>query len=289
MSKLKEALLNKPAPRWKLRMKHIQRGFEEIRFPNFDPDSKISQDQEWCEVRINGDTRRIRFHDYDDVYRIAGLYESLFYQRLKCCSPSRVVRLLEEVVEDHDVAFSDLKVLDVGAGNGVVGDELHSRKVESLVGVDIIPEAMAAARRDRPGIYDGYFVADLTDLSESDEKQLRKVRFNCLTTVAALGFGDIPDAAFVKALDLIDTPGWLAFNIKQDFLEDQDQTGFCRLIQQLCNEHIIRIEAFRRYRHRISTTGEPLYYVAMIARKRRDVPDELLASGEDEEAVVEAE
>jgi hypothetical protein len=115
------------------------------------------------------------------------------------------------------------------------------------------------------------------------------VKFNCLTTVAALGFGDIPDKAFAKALDLVETPGWLAFNIKQDFLEDRDQTGFCRLIKDLSNRGVLEIQAYRRYRHRISITGEPLYYVAMVARKCSDVPDELLsgeAEGESEPVVA---
>jgi hypothetical protein len=74
------------------------------------------------------------------------------------------------------------------------------------------------------------------------------------------------------------TPGWLAFNIKQDYTEARDQSGFCRLIKRLSDEEIIRIDAFRRYRHRLSMTGEPLYYVAMVACKLRDVPDALLAA-----------
>jgi hypothetical protein len=34
--------------------------------------------------------------------------------------------------------------------------------VESVVGVDIIPEAQEAADRDRPGVYEDYYVVDLT-------------------------------------------------------------------------------------------------------------------------------
>ena len=96
------------------------------------------------------------------------------------------------------------------------------------MGIDIFQEAKEAAERDRPGVYDDYLVRDLTDLPEPDEERLRQRNFNCLVTVAALGFGDIPPAAFVKALDLIDTPGWIAFNIKEDFLCERDDTGFCR-------------------------------------------------------------
>ena len=49
----------------------------ELTFP--ERDSAADQDSEFCEVRINGDRRRIRFHDYPEIYSIPGLYEQLFY------------------------------------------------------------------------------------------------------------------------------------------------------------------------------------------------------------------
>ncbi|MEN8261723.1 MAG: hypothetical protein ABFS02_14360 [Pseudomonadota bacterium] len=36
--------------------------------------------------------------------------------------------------------------------------------VARMVGVDIIPEAMEAQQRDRPAVYDDYYVADFTQL-----------------------------------------------------------------------------------------------------------------------------
>jgi hypothetical protein len=46
-----------------------------------------NQDEEWCEVVLDGRRRRIRFHDYRDVYGIPRLYEHLIYHRLECRSP----------------------------------------------------------------------------------------------------------------------------------------------------------------------------------------------------------
>ncbi len=60
----------------------------------------------------------------------------------------------------HTTSLYDtlLRVLDLGAGNGVVGEELKKRGVSRLVGVDIITEAQAATERDRPGVInDNYF------------------------------------------------------------------------------------------------------------------------------------
>lgn len=233
----------------------------------------LDQDEEWCEVLENGTWKRIRFHDYDVIYNRPGLYESLFYDRLACCSPQRVVRQLKEVMQDHPDSPENLKVLDLGAGNGMVGEELKEAGVEKVVGVDIIPEAKTAALRDRPEIYEDYVITDMTDIPEPVEERLREQGLNCLSTVAALGFGDIPAAAFLNALDLIDTPGWIMFNIKEDFLDDRDEAGFSGLIHKLCDDGVIRMEAYRRYPHRLNVAGKPLHYVAVVATKRRDVPD----------------
>lgn len=261
---------------WQIRLDRIESDIEDILLP--EADDGVDQDEEWCEIVIKGDKRRVRFHDYSDVFGIPGLYEELFYDRLKCCSPSYIVNLLESVVSEYGERPDELRVLDVGAGNGMVGDELQALGVESVVGIDIIPAAREAANRDRPDVYDEYRVTDLTDLPEAEEEKLRRTDANCLTTVAALGFGDIPPLAFAKALDLIATPGWLAFNLKEDFLREHDTSGFSRLNRRLNRDGFIQTLCYRRYQHRISITGKPLFYVAVIARKLKDLDSDLLES-----------
>jgi len=264
---------------WRRRLDKIDNRVDDIRLPD---DSDLDQDREWCEVRVEGNERRIRFHDYHEIYRVPGFYEELFYQRLKCCSPSCVAHLLQEVVVDFGHAPEDFRVLDLGAGNGMVGEEMTSRGADLVVGADIIPEARAAALRDRPGVYDDYLVTDFTDLPKKQEQKIRGQRLNCLTCVAALGYGDIPPLAFLKALDLIETPGWVGFNIKETFLRGDDTTGFNGLIRQLLDEEFMRAECYRRYRHRNTVAGDPLYYVAIVTCKLKDVSRELFEQWEAE-------
>lgn len=259
---------------WRNRLEDIESDIDDILLPN--TEKGVEQDEEWCEIVVAGERRRIRFHDYSDIFQISGLYETLFYDQLECCSPSYISNLLKSVATEYGEPIDKLRVLDVGAGNGMVGDELHALGVESLTGIDILPTAKEAANRDRPEVYDDYFVCDLTRLPEPLEKQLRSRRLNCIASVAALGFGDIPPAAFMKALDLLETRGWVAFNIKEDFLQESDTSGFCRLVRQLTRRKIIQPHAYRRYRHRLSISGRPLYYVAMVARKLCNVPDDTL-------------
>jgi len=243
-----------------------------IRFPS---DGRgVDQDQEWAEIGVNGNGRlqRFRFHDYDKLYKQPGLYEQIFYEELECQSPQVVTGLLGEVLASESLDASDLRVFDVGAGNGMVGEELSKLGAETIVGVDIIEEAAQAAERDRPRVYDKYHVLDLTDIPPAARSELEDRQFNCMVTVAALGFGDIPTRAFAEAFNLVRDDGWIAFNIKEEFLQPGESTGFSRLIEHMTNEGAIDMKAGMTYQHRLSTAGEPLDYRIFIARKRCEVP-----------------
>jgi SAM-dependent methyltransferase len=222
------------------------------------------------------DKRKIRFHDYGTIYDIPGLYEQLFYDRLKCSSPVKVAEILKAAVAQSQEYFSELRILDLGAGNGLMGKALQAYGVSRLVGADIIPEAYRAMERDRPDVYDAYYIADFCDLSADEKEELDSWNFNCLTTVAALGFGDIPTPAFLQAFNLIQPDGWVAFNIKETFLTEQETSGFSRLVRELIFSQYLNLYHMERYRHRLSIEGEPLYYFAIAGRKTADIPDYLI-------------
>jgi SAM-dependent methyltransferase len=232
----------------------------------------LEQDREWCVVDVRGRWKKIRFHDYDEIYSIPGLYETLFYDVLRCCSPRKITELLLRSLREDRVAPGDLRVLDLGAGNGMVGERLAQSGVRRLIGVDIIPAAAAAARRDRQGVYDDYFVLDMAEIPDRDRLALGSLDLNCLTCVAALGFGDIPPAAFANAYNLLIQGGWIAFNIKTDFLESNETGGFASLIRRLIGEELVLVRQREQYAHRLATSGEPLHYTAFVAIKQRDIP-----------------
>lgn len=241
----------------------------EITFPS---DGTLRQDEEWCLVHENGTTRKVRFHDYGEIYEVPGLYEQLFYEHLECSSPETVARLFGRELSRSGVDPASLKVLDVGAGNGMVGEQLAQVGADTIVGVDIIPEAAAAAERDRPGTYDDYLVLDLTAIDDDIRRGLESRELNALTCVAALGFGDIPPAAFAAAYDVLAPSAWLAFSIKEDFLEERGGSGFAQLIRELVDRGMIEIRAQRRYRHRLSASGEPVHYIALVAARLSPEP-----------------
>ena len=235
----------------------------QIRFPS-DADAELSQDQEWCEVLLDDDWTRIRFHDYGDIYAVEGLYEHLFYVRLRCQSPTVVATLLAEAVEAAGEDPAALSVLDLGAGNGMVGEALREHGFGELTGVDITPEAGEAVERDRPGLYDEYHVCDLLD----PPAELDSERFGAMTSVAALGFGDVPPEVFKAAFDRVEDGGWVAFTIKEDFLDrGDDDSGFAGMIAGMLRSGEIDERGRRRYRHRLDVAGEPIHYVAIAGLK----------------------
>ncbi len=183
--------------------------------------------------------------------------------------------LVEEVNKASD-AVSELNVLEIGTGNGVAGELLKQHKIKAITGTDIIPEAAAAARRDRPHVYADYYVGDFQNLPPDIERQLKSNAFNCLFTVGALGFGDIPPGAFAGAFNLISDEGWIAFNIKEDFTDKGDPTGFSTLLSNMIEAKNLEIRCRHRYCHRLSVDGNQLFYNAVIGRKQKDIGTELL-------------
>ena len=61
----------------------------------------LEQDEEFFEIEQDGRRRKIRFHDYDEIFSVPGLYERLFAARLQCKSPQVVVGLLEEALQEE--------------------------------------------------------------------------------------------------------------------------------------------------------------------------------------------
>jgi hypothetical protein len=248
-----------------------------IRFPS-DATTHLAQNETYFLLEEENEVRKIRFHDYGALYSRPGLYEQLFYDRLKCESPVKVAALLKKVVNSQDGNVSALRVLDVGAGNGMMGEALADYGVARLVGVDITEAACEAAQRDRPGLYDAYYSADLTRLTHKQREELRGWHLDCMTTVAALGFGDIPPTAFLEAFNLIEVDGWVAFNIKETFLDYRGNSGFSVFVKQLLLSDYIDLHHLERYRHRLSIDGTPLHYFAIVARKNKDIDPEFMQS-----------
>ena len=150
-------------------------------------------------------------------------------------------------------------------------ERLTDMGVECVVGADIIEAAAEAAERDRPGVYAKYHVVDITRMDEDERRELSRYDFNCLTCVAALGFGDIPPEAFANAFNLIESGGWAAFNIKSSYLDQDDNSGFARLIRSMMSDNTLEVRKTEQYQHRVGTNRKPIEYTAIVGKKRHNI------------------
>jgi predicted TPR repeat methyltransferase len=241
----------------------------EIEFPKIE--FQMDQREEWIVVHYKDREEKICLHDYARFYKIPGLYEEVIYKRLKCNSPQVICDLLHKELQKKNGGSQNLRALDFGAGNGIVGEYLKQKMTcDVLIGVDIIPEAFDAAQRDHPGVYDDYYVMDLTQPKKFEKKKLCMWDFNVLLTIGALGFNDIPTRAFINALNIVENDAWVAFNIKDTFLSKNDDSGFKNVLDSIVGDsfHVLQM---KRYCHRLSLSGNPLHYHAIVGKKVKKV------------------
>jgi osmoprotectant transport system ATP-binding protein len=249
-----------------------------IRFPTDPPPAEVpSAAGECCEVRLAGRWERIRFDDYDRIFSLPGLYEQLFHDVLRCTSPRQATRLFDSVLQEQNLPATHLSLLDLNAGNGAVAEEMRRLGVGSVVGVDRVRAARDAADRDRWGMYDDYLTTDLSAPSPEEARRLIAHDPDVLTVVSTFGFDDVPPTTFATAFNAIRTPGWVVLNLRDAFLNKPGMgRGLERLFRDLTDRRLVRIEASKRYVHRLDANGRKVECVAIVARKLGDVPADLV-------------
>ncbi len=213
----------------------------------------------------DGRTENMRLHEYDRVYAIPGLYEEVVQRRLECASPERIAEAVMGQATEAGQSPSGLRVLDLGAGNGVVAEELRARGVGTVVGLDNVHEAGEAAERDRPGLYAEYLVGDLANHPRVpaviDEHGL-----NCLVAVGALGMGHIAATSFDAAWRRFPASAWLGVTVPEG-LVDPGSSDFGDYLEAETTAGRLEVLERERYRHRLLMDGSEVFYVAIVGRK----------------------
>ncbi len=234
---------------------------------------ELSPDGEsWFAYGPPEDRRRLGFHDYAGIYAVPGLYERLFVQELGMCSHREVVGLYAEVLAAEGLDPAQQRVVDLGAGNGMGGEQLRAAGVGAVVGLDLEPEAERAAARDRPGTYDDYVVGDLGTLTEAELEPLRVIAPTALLALSAIGVGHVPPALLDRALDLVGPGALFAFAVTPALMPGSDDevglgTGYPAFLEELLERRAEELGR-REYVHRRQADGTPHHAVALIGRLR---------------------
>jgi predicted TPR repeat methyltransferase len=236
------------------------------------PDAAAQNGREagYCLVEDGGALRQVRFRADSRLWEWPGVYEHLVRNLLRGNAPGAICHLLDRQLRNNHYNPSSLRVIDLGAGNGWMGEELSSLGVEEIVGVEVTAAAAAAVERDHPDVYRDYLSLDMRRLSEGQRDELMNYDFNCLVCVDPLAAEEPAANAFTEAFNLIAPDGWAAFHLSSDTAEGGKDSRFARLIHRIIQSGAMNVATQQRYRHRFSTYGEPLFHVGVIARKVRD-------------------
>ena len=226
-----------------------------------------AQQEERLTVHFHDGRREtMRLHEYGRVYAVPGLYEDVVQRQLQCASPAVLADALVDEVTAEGGSPADLRVLDVGAGNGVVGEELRRRGLEApLVGLDNEPAAAPAAHRDRPGLYAEYLTGGLEEAPITS--LVRDHGLNGLVGAGALGLGHISAAAFDEAWQAFPAGAWLAITVPEEALSDEDGPLADYLAALRRGEHGTEVRRTHRFQHRLRMSGEPIHYHVIVARR----------------------
>ncbi|WP_433785543.1 hypothetical protein ACQPX6_03815 [Actinomycetospora sp. CA-101289] len=214
----------------------------------------------------DGGDERIVLHDYARVYAVPGLYEEVVQHRLQCASPATVAGALVEAAEAEGRSADGLRAFDLGAGNGVVGEELRDRGVTVVAGADGVDEARDAAHRDRPGLYAHYLVGERLDVDEVTAL-VHDEGLTALVAAGAVGEGHVPVDALAQLWDAFPPGSFLALTLAGGE-GGKDATDVEQMIADTtASEHPSRTVVRRRFRHRVSMAGDELYYLVLVAVK----------------------
>ena len=211
-----------------------------------------------------GDHDIVHLHDYARIYAVPGLYEHVVQEQLRCRSPQVAAEGFLRAAVRLGLEASSMTVLDVGAGTGSVGELLARVGVKRVVGVDALPAARTACMRDRPGVYTGYLIGDLASGDPELFAALREHGPGGFVSAGAFGGTHAPPAALVKALTTLPRGAPVALTIDERWMDASDPGSFGVEVERLVDQGDLELLERARFRHRITTVGEPIFYELLV-------------------------
>ena len=229
-------------------------------------------DGEYVALRqAGGDEVIIHLHDYQRLYETAGLYEHVVQELLGCRSPEVAAHGLAHALDRLARDAADLRLLDLGAGTGIVGELARGLGVGVVIGLDALAAARDACLRDRPGIYFDYLVGDLADPGPDLVARLRRHHPDGLISAGAFGGTHAPATGLINAVALLPAGAPVVFTIDERWMHTDAPGGFRTSTTELLDSGQLELLERSRFQHRLTTTGEPLYYELLVAAKAVDI------------------
>jgi hypothetical protein len=224
-------------------------------------------DGEYVALRENGIEEIVHLHDYPRLYRVPGLYEHIVQELLACRSPQVAAEALARALERLALEPARVRLLDLGAGTGLVGELVRALGIVTVVGLDALAAAREACLRDRPGVYSAYVVGNLADPGPELLAELRAQRPGGLIAAGAFGGTHMPGSGLVNALAPLPPGAPVVFTIAEDWTRSDGPGGFRTVLARLLASGELQLLERSRFQHRLTTAGEPVYYELVVAAK----------------------
>ncbi|MEV7283052.1 methyltransferase domain-containing protein [Streptomyces sp. NPDC093252] len=216
------------------------------------------------------DRETVHLHAYTRIYAVPGLYEYVVQQRLGCVSPQVAAEGFLRALDRLGLDPGSMTVLDIGAGTGLVGELLRNAGTGRVVGVDALPAAREAGLRDRPGVYAGYLVGDFHD-DRTLREALRPFAPGGLVAAGAFGGTHATPRALGNALAVLPPGAPVAFTVDERWLDPADADGFGAAVERMADDGSLVVLERTRFRHRVTTTGEPIHYQLVVGHVPADI------------------
>ena len=136
-------------------------------------------------------------------------YDQELVQDSHYTAPEKVAAVLSRFVS------KDGKILDAGAGTGLVGEILSHNGYSNLEGMDISAEMLEEARKKNvyTALYQKVMGEPLGFPSES---------FDAIVSVGVFTYGHAPSSSFDELIRITKPEGYIIFTMRLDFYENSD-------------------------------------------------------------------
>lgn len=206
----------------------------------------------------------VHIHDYQRIYATSGLYEQIVQDLLGCTSPQVVTDGLARALASCRVDPRGVRLLDIGAGTGLVGEFAAERGITDVIGLDTLKSGREACLRDRPGVYREYLVGDLSHPSEQLLAVITALSPTAITGAGAFGGTHAPPAALRVALELLPPGAPVAFTIDEKWTSTDGPGAFRTPLGELISSGALTVLERSRFQHRVSTSGTPICYELFV-------------------------
>ncbi|EDX72433.1 Methyltransferase domain family [Coleofasciculus chthonoplastes PCC 7420] len=136
-------------------------------------------------------------------------YEQELVDDCRYIAPEKVLAVLSQFVS------KDAKILDAGAGTGLVGKILYQKGYSNLEGIDISAEMLEQAEKKNvyTALYQKVMGEPLGFPSDS---------FDAIVSVGVFTYGHAPSCSFDELLRIAKPGGYIIFTLRLDFYENSD-------------------------------------------------------------------